>query len=115
METETLVPAKNRKITVKSNNWFVIKVCINLKRHCLTFRMFIFKEPLTKIYNRMRCIMRDLLTLWGFHSDTKMVYCTANNLGHPRTQLACYINLCEGAHVYLSTRASQIHMLVDGL
>ena len=74
METETLVPAKNRKITVESNNWFVIKVCINLKRRCLTFRMIIFKEPLTKIYNRMRCIMRDLLTLWGFHSDTKMVY-----------------------------------------
>ena len=50
METETLVTAKNMKITVKSNDWFVIKVRMNLKRHCLAFRMFIFKDTLTKIY-----------------------------------------------------------------
>ena len=49
METEALIPTKKRENAVKSYNWFLIKVSINLKGHCFAFRMCIFKEALTKI------------------------------------------------------------------
>ena len=49
METEALIPTKNRTNAVKSYNWFLIKVSINLKGHCFAFRMCIFKDALTKI------------------------------------------------------------------